>query len=265
MHNPKNLQYFLYFLLFLNFLFVFFISPLRYKTKKSYFKNNTEQSIIFLQKQNPNIPNNKTEKFPYYAISRIIKRMSTFNNTSCKVSAQYILYTIAGIDEKEDLNFLELTNNTDKDLQNIKDKINKNHIIQIEIKPNHHFIIFKKNDTHLYLLQGFQDIYYLKDWMKNEEVMKPHWTIDEFFETFKELLNVNTKIERMMELLRILFFPDYFSTDNEKIQKFNNWFNYRLPVYLINVNYVEYRFINKGVTSQEFHDDFLKAARNYSV
>ena len=129
MHNPKNLQYFLYFLLFLNFLFVFFISPLRYKTKKSYFNNNKEQSIIFLQKQNPNIPNNKTEKFPYYAISRIIKRMSTFNNTSCKVSAQYILYTIAGIDEKEDLNFLELTNNTNKDLQNIKDKINKNHII----------------------------------------------------------------------------------------------------------------------------------------
>ena len=264
MYNPKNFQYPLYFLLFLNLSFLSFISPLR--KKKSFFLNkNIEQQTNYLQKQNQEISNNNAEKYSSYAINRLNKRMSSFNNTSCKVSAQYILYTIAGIDEKEDLNFLNLTNNTDIDLQNIKNKINENNIIQIEIKPNHHFIIFKKNNTHLYLLQGFQDIYYLKDWMKNEEVMKPHWTIDKFFEVFRELLDVNIKSERMMVLLKELFYPDYFSTDSEKIKKFNDWFNYRLPVYLVNVNYVKYKFINKKATNKEFHQDFLEAARSYSV
>ena len=260
-----NCQYLFHFLLILNLSLLPFISPLRLNKKASFPISNIEQQNSFLQKKNSKISNKKTEKLSFYAINRLINRMSSFNDTSCKISAQYILYTIAGIDKKEDLNCLKLTNNTREDLKNIKDKINKNQIVQIEIKPNHHFVIFKKNHTHLYLLQGFQDIYYLKDWMSNEEVMKPHWTIDNFFKTFKKLLNVNIQKEITMELLRELFYPDYFSKDNEKIDQFNNWFIHRLPVYLINVNYVDYRFINRGATSQEFHNDFLKASKSYNV
>ena len=82
------------------------------------------------------------------------------------------------------MNTLNLTNDINEDIQNIKAKLEENNIIQIEIKLNHQFDILKKNDTHLYLLQGFQNIYYLKEWMENKEVMKPHWKIDEFLMCF---------------------------------------------------------------------------------
>ena len=261
----KDFQYYLYFLLTLNIAFIFFKTPL-YKTK-SYITQNHEQDkeekpILFLQKQDQM----QYVDYAYYAISRLYKRISTFNNTSCKISAQYILYTIAGVDEKEDMNTLYLVNDIYKNIQNIKKKLIENNIIQIEIKPNHHFVIFKKNDTHLYLLQGFQDIYYLKEWMENKEVMKPHWKIDEFFKEFENLLNINSKEKNLMDLLKSLFYPDYFSNGNKnKIKKFEDWFKRKLPVYLVNVNFMKYNFINKGASQKDFHKDFIKAAKNYHV
>ena len=42
------------------------------------------------------------------------------------------------------MNTLNLTNDINKDIQNIKAKLEENNIIQIEIKPNHLFVNFKK-------------------------------------------------------------------------------------------------------------------------
>ena len=264
MITAKNLQCYLYFLLILNITIIYFKNPFR--RSYSYVpeikeQNQDEQPIFFLQKQ----IQTQNRDFPYYAINRLYNRISSFNNTSCKVSAQYILYTIAGVDEKEDMSTLDLTNNINKNIRNIKNKLEENHIIQIEIKPNHHFVIFKKNDTHLYLLQGFQDIYYLKEWMENKEVMRPHWEIDKFFKAFSNLLDVNLKEKKMMDLLKVLFYPDYFSNDRKKIKQFEDWFDHKLPVHLVNVNYMKYKFINKGASKEDFHQDFIKAAKNYHV
>ena len=71
-----------------------------------------KKNQFFLQKQT------QTQKhdFLYFAISWSYKRISSFNNTRCKISARYILYKISGVDEKEDMNTLNLTNDINKDI-----------------------------------------------------------------------------------------------------------------------------------------------------
>ena len=55
--------------------------------------------------------------------------------------------------------------------------------------------------------------------MENKEEMKSYWKIDEFFNVFGNLLDMNLKENNIMDLLKVLFYHDYFSNDNEKKSK----------------------------------------------
>ena len=85
------------------------------------------------------------------------------------------------------------------------------------------------------------------------------------FYVFGNLWDVNLK-ENNMDLLKKLFYPDYFSNDtNKKIKQFENWYEHKLPVYLVGVNFMRYKFTNKGASKEDFHKNFIKAAKNYHV
>ena len=192
-----------------------------------------------------------SETLSSLALKRIYNRLPQIHFSSCALSAKFILLTVGGIEKKKDLPELKLTKNNTEDLNNIKQLLNKNYLIQIEFLPNHHMIIFKKNNKDLYILQGFQDIYTLNDWMADKEVMKPYMSIKDFFDKVELLINDNnTKLERDKMLID-LFLPEIFSNKAEDIDKVLNWFlNYRVSI--ANVNYAAYNF-KENQNSTDFH------------
>ena len=125
------------------------------------------------------------EKLSSEAIKIINSHLSIYNETSCLISSKLILTSICGIEKQEDLKKLNLTNNDNENLEEIRKLINNNYVVEIELMPDHHFIIFRKNRKELYLLNSFQNIFSLKDWMNNNLIMKPYLTIDNFFSNFK--------------------------------------------------------------------------------
>lgn len=197
-----------------------------------------------------------SEKLSEAAITRLIDRLEAIESTSCKVTAKWILLTLAGVEEKDDLDTLTLSGNREDDLKNMRNLLDDNYLLQVEIKPNHHFILFKKNKEQLYLLQGFQDIFTVKQWMANRKVMEPVYTFDKFFSDFDKMLDPDTPIGEVMELLAEVFLPSFFTNRVDYQKKFINWFLYRMPVELVNVNYVKYNF-----SENQNDKDFLEKWR----
>ena len=87
--------------------------------------------------------NEISETLSSLALKRLYHRLEIFNQTSCAMTAKFILLSITGIHNYNNQTYLNLTNNITENLLNIKNKINQNYVLQIEISPNHHFIIFK--------------------------------------------------------------------------------------------------------------------------
>ena len=182
-----------------------------------------------------------SETLSSLALRRIYNRTSNINFTSCALTAKYILLSVGGIEKKEELPELNLTKNNTENLNNIKNLLNQNYIIHIEFNPNHHIIIFKKNNKDLYILQGFQDVYSIKDWMNDKEVMKPYMTINEFFNKLKLLIDESNTKEERDKMILDLFLPKIFSDDFNDISKILSWFlNYEVSI--VNVNYVPFNF-----------------------
>ncbi len=182
-----------------------------------------------------------SETLSSLALRRIYNRTSNINFTSCALTAKYILLSVGGIEKKEELPELNLTKNNTENLNNIKKLLNQNYIIHIEFNPNHHIIIFKKNNKDLYILQGFQDVYSIKDWMNDKEVMKPYMTINEFFNKLKLLIDESNTKEERDKMILDLFLPKIFSDDFNDISKILSWFlNYEVSI--VNVNYVPFNF-----------------------
>ena len=184
---------------------------------------------------------NISESLSSAALHIIYSRANSINETSCRMTAQMVLLAICGVRDMEEISILNLTDNYIENLNNIKEKLLKNYIIQIEIRTNHHFTIFKKNNEEMYLLQGFQDVFNLKEWIADKDIMKPYLTINEFFNKMEIILNpkVNEN-ERINELVN-LFYPKIFSNDENKRNKIRNWFE-RKNIKLIAVNYCSYNF-----------------------
>ena len=142
------------------------------------------------------------EKLSSEAIKIINSHLSIYNETSCLISSKLILTSICGIEKQEDLKKVNLTNNDNENLEEIRKLINNNYVVEIELMPDHHFIILRKNRKELYLLNSFQNIFSLKDWMNNNLIMKPYLTIDNFFSNFKALINqFSEKKKEKMQLL----------------------------------------------------------------
>ena len=191
---------------------------------------------------------NSTEEFAEInselAIKRIKELVPKLNDTSCKVSAKFILLAISSVYSKKDLPVLKLKRgDLNGNLEKIREKINQNYILQIETRANHHFVVFRKNNEELYLLQSFKFLFILKEWINDEDIIKPYLTIDEFIDNFRIMLDFNsTKNERDNAIIK-LFLPPLF-TNNQVIKfKLIRWF-YGNHVKLYNVNYVTYNFSN---------------------
>jgi hypothetical protein len=186
-------------------------------------------------------PDEISETLSDLALKRLYSRLSIFNNTSCKITAKFVLLAISGIEEKEDLPNITVTGMNEYDLFQIYEKLMNNFVIQIEIRANHHFVIFKKNSKEMYLLHGFQNLITINEWMNNTEIMKPYLTIEEFFDKFSRMLNLDTPKEEREQLILDIFLPSFFTNNQTRIDGMLKWFG-GYPVTLININYVPYQF-----------------------
>ena len=198
--------------------------------------------------------NEISETLSSLALKRLYHRLEIFNHTSCAMTAKFILLAITGIHDYKTQKYLNLTQNITENLQNIRQKINQNYVLQFEITPNHHFIVFKKNMTHIYILQGFQDTYTLRDWMKNEKIMEPYLTIDNFLNYLNDILDPNIDFHLRNYALYSLFLPKEMSPTKKMKKKIATWFGiYKIE--LIHVTYQSYNF--KENQEMDDFDDLL--------
>ena len=198
-------------------------------------------SSLRLNNKNKNFSVNTTEYLAEKAIERIKSRVQYLTDTSCKVAAKFMLLAICDIKDKKQLPVLPLSGIFELDLLRIREKLEEGYVLQIEIRANHHFIIFKKNEKEMYLLQAFQDRFKLSEWIANEKVMAPYLTIDTFFEKMNTMLNPDTPRDKVEQMILDLFLPDFFTQDKKLIDSMLNYFK-GVPVTLVNVNYVKFNF-----------------------
>lgn len=94
----------------------------------------------------------KYEEEAEKAINRIKNTISYLTDTSCKVAAKFILLSITNTRVFKALPEIHLTGTLEYDLKRMEEKLNLGYILQVEIKANHHFILFRKNKKDLYKL-----------------------------------------------------------------------------------------------------------------
>ena len=201
----------------------------------------TFSTSLRLNNKNKQFPVNTTEYLADKAIERIKSRIQYLTDTSCKVAAKFMLLTICGIKDKKQLPVLPLSGIFELDLLRIREKLEEGYVLQIEIRSNHHFIIFKKNEREMYLLQAFQDRFKLRDWIANEKIMSPYLTVETFFDKMSTMLNPDTPRDKVEQMILDLFLPDIFTKDQKLIDSMLSYFKGR-PVTLVNVNYVKFNF-----------------------
>ena len=207
--------------------------------------------------------NEISENLSSLALKKILSHLTIYNETSCLVSSKLILTSICGIEKQEDLKELNLTNNDNENLKNIRNLINNNKVIEIELMPNHHFVIFRKNSKELYLLNSFQNIFSLEEWMNNNLIMKPFLTIEKFFSIFKRLIDQMGSLNDREKAIIDLFLPKIFSKNKKKIKDIKKWFK-GYPIFINSVKYADYNF-KEEENLNDFKNIFYKADINYYV
>ena len=146
-----------------------------------------------------------------------------------------------------DRNHLVLTHNNEIDFINMKDLLKRGYILQVEIKTNHHFILFQKNNDEYYFLQAFYKFYQLKDWLSYDEITTIK--IDNFYDNMRIITNESYDKETRHQKILEMFYPPQINKGNQdKKKEFINYFDYNPCVTIINVDYVKYNFHikNKG-------------------
>ena len=207
--------------------------------------------------------NEISENLSSLALKKILSHLTIYNETSCLVSSKLILTSICGIEKQEDLKELNLTNNDNENLKNIRNLINNNKVIEIELMPNHHFVIFRKNSKELYLLNSFQNIFSLEEWMNNNLIMKPFLTIEKFFSIFKRLIDQMGSLNDREKAIIDLFLPKIFSKNKKKIKDIKKWFK-GYPIFINSVKFADYNF-KEEENLNDFKNIFYKADINYYV
>ena len=221
------------------------------------------KNVKVLNKNNDNNENEISEKLSSLALKKILSHLSLYNETSCLVSSKLILTTICGIEKQKDLKELNLTDNDNENLKEIENLINNNKVIEIELMPDHHFIIFRKNSKELYLLNSFQHIFSLEEWMNNDLIMKPYLSIDNFFSIFKKLIDQMGSLNDREKAIIDLFLPNIFTKDKKKIKAIKKWFK-GFPIFISSVKYADYNF-KEELDLKDFKNMFYNAAINYYV
>ena len=198
------------------------------------------------------------------ALKRLYNRLKYFNETSCRRTATFVMLSIGGVTGPESLKSLALSknNNITFDMRNIRILLNRNNIVQIELSKNHHFVIFKKNSKDLYLIHSFQNVISIRDWMNDENIMKPYLSFDEFFDNFEKFFVYNNKEEKEKAVLN-LFYPDVYGKYNEKDKnKVLDWFKNKIK--LINVYYVPFTF-NQNQNNRDFINFYNEVINSYDI
>ena len=77
--------------------------------------------------------------------------------------------------------------------------------------------------------------------MGNSKIMKPFLTIDEFFDKMSIMLNPDTPIRVVEDMILDLFLPEEFTEDQKLIDSMLDYFGGN-PVTLVNVNYAKFNF-----------------------
>lgn len=182
------------------------------------------------------------------AMKRIKDRVQyLYSDTSCKVAAKFMLLTLGNVKGDSDRNHLILTHNNELDFINMKDLLKRGNVLQVEIKTNHHFVLFQKNNDEYYILQAFYKFYQLKDWLSYDEIITIK--IDTFFDNMRIITNESYDKETRHQKILELFYPPQLNGGNKyKINEFLKYFDYNPYVTLINVDYVKFNFHikNKG-------------------
>lgn len=197
------------------------------------------------------------------ALNRIQRNVWVLQSTSCKVAAKFALLTLCNITDEDQLPLLNLIDDYKDSLRLIREKVMLGYVVHIEIKANHHFIIFKKNNSALYLLQAFQDRFKLKEWVSNKAIMAPYLTIDQFFTKMDTLLNANTSRKVINQTLIALFLPPIFTTSPELIKSTLAYFD-NYPVALVKANYSLFNFGMK-YTGDELKAFFHEVDQQFQV
>lgn len=254
-------------IIFINFLILFISLTQSAKLKTKLGKKYSQ--FLHKMEQSGEIEKNRDESYleshSSAAIRYLIEGLPALNNdTSCKVAAKYCLYTIGNIENEEDRHLLPLTNKTEEDLSNIKQLLQNGYILQIEIKPNHHFVVFLESGDQLYLLQAFQDLFRLRDWILDPYSSKP-MTLDKFISLLRSALNpLNTKEEFITTLLQ-LFLPHSMWTNFEKVKGLATWFRFMDYVTFVKIDYVKYNFENNPEKDKKFVQGFNYVDHNFLI
>lgn len=271
-----------YTILFISLLFVFYYPTFELRLKKTLTsKTQTSKTLTltsktlkkysaFLKKmeESGEISKNREEKYfkrnSSKALQLIKKGIDALLGTSCKVAAKYILYTIGNIEKEEDRHYLKITNDTKTDLDNMKELLKDGYILQVEVLPNHHFVLFLEDGKNLYLMQAFQDIFKLKDWVQDDISSLP-MSVDEFFDLFKQALDENNDDMKFRTALLQLFLPHSMWNDDEKVMGLFNWFRWRNYLSIVKVDYVKYDFENSPDKDKHFNQDFHEVDHNFII
>lgn len=174
-------------------------------------------------------------------LGRITSRVNVLKaDTSCKVAAKFALILLSNVKSKSDLRQIKLGKSIQETLERMKSMLLREYVLQVEINTNHHFILFIKNKTELYLVQAFYTYYRLEDWLLNKTLMKPYLTIDAFFEKLAALLDNDTPIDLRNKMIIELFLPKVLIDDEEKRRSMINYFKGKVS--LVKVDYAPYNF-----------------------
>lgn len=194
------------------------------------------------------------------AIQRIKERIDSLgDDTSCKVASKFMLLTLANIKQKREMAKYKLTNDLKLDLLAIKKLLKEGYILHMEVKTNHHFIIFLKNEKDLYLLHAFQDRWKLIDWLSHKEVINTYLTIDDFIANMFIMLNKQSQRDKVNQAILNLFLPSFFNTNPKDIRSLLKYF--KGDIKLVNVNYASFDFSikNKGEQFVSLNDKVIKS------
>ncbi|MCQ2816407.1 MAG: hypothetical protein MJ252_03985 [archaeon] len=197
------------------------------------------------------------------SIELLKEGLPALSGTSCKVAAKYVLFTLGDIQKESDRHYLNLTDNTQENLENMEELLKDGYILQIEVKPNHHFVIFLENGENLYLMQAFQDIFRLKDWIYDEVSSLP-MDLKEFMKLFKGALDPTNDEDTFHSYLLQLFLPHSMWEDFDKVNGLFNWFGSRRYLTIVKVDYVKYDFKNTPGKLQ-FVSQFHKVDHSFFI
>lgn len=164
------------------------------------------------------------------AILKINANIDNLSAMDCSSAAYFIIETLAkGHITKKNL-MIELPNHTvlKNDSDSLRNAINADKLIVIEIQRQHLFAVFKNGNTdYVYILQGFKDNFHLKDWISStgtDGINKGSYLVlEQFLDHWKNVWDTSLSLDERLENLIYIVKPKNFQktgVTQENIKKY---------------------------------------------